>query len=328
MIFHSLTTRNWSRTYTIWIDGIQVCFKPVVDLERRIIKGGLLRKVRRLTPLASGMVALFFTIHCTNPHCITRNADPSPAHTASEKENGSTSQPRAEKSGPVQYKETGIASWYGSIRMEPEAPPLFVGVQEGCSSIQDPFNQEGEEADKPFTFEGALTANGEIYDSSKLTCAHKTLPFGTLVEVHNPKTRKKVLLRVNDRGPYAKGRILDVTRQASIVLGFLEKGVAKVNISAFDRKGRPLMVHAVEKSPLIISRSASSALPELLALNHALDTKVKAAGLLLARTKPSTSMHRVRPGLYANAGAAGNSQENLAKRQAYSHVDPFIRRWV
>jgi len=79
-------------------------------------------------------------------------------------------------------------------------------------------------------FHGKLTANGEIYDQMALTAAHKTLKFGTLLKVTNPKNGRAVIVRINDRGPYVVGRDLDLSKGAAIELGMLKKGVVKVKI--------------------------------------------------------------------------------------------------
>lgn len=93
------------------------------------------------------------------------------------------------------YDETGVASWYGD------------------------------------DFHGRKTANGEIYNMNSLTAAHRTLPMPSFVDVTNLENGKQVRLRVNDRGPYARGRIIDVSRRAAELLGFKDKGVAKVRVS-------------------------------------------------------------------------------------------------
>jgi rare lipoprotein A len=73
-------------------------------------------------------------------------------------------------------------------------------------------------------FHGRTTANGEKFDMYELTAAHKTLPFGTRVVVHNPRTGKEVVVRINDRGPYAKGRVIDLSKAAANALGFKARG--------------------------------------------------------------------------------------------------------
>ncbi len=80
-------------------------------------------------------------------------------------------------------------------------------------------------------FHGRKTANGEIYNMQALTAAHRTLPFNTIIEVENLSNGKKVRARVNDRGPFKKGRILDVSLKAAKELGLLKTGTAKVKIT-------------------------------------------------------------------------------------------------
>jgi rare lipoprotein A len=80
-------------------------------------------------------------------------------------------------------------------------------------------------------FHGKKTANGEIYNMQALTAAHRTLPFNTIIEVENLSNGKKVRVRVNDRGPFKKGRILDVSLKAAKELGLLQSGTARVKIT-------------------------------------------------------------------------------------------------
>lgn len=106
--------------------------------------------------------------------------------------NGVTYYPMESADG---YSEVGIASWYGP------------------------------------GFHGKLTANGETYNQKAMTAAHKTLPLPTLVKVENLENGKSVVVRVNDRGPYSKGRIIDLTEVAARRLGMIDKGTAKVRVS-------------------------------------------------------------------------------------------------
>lgn len=79
-------------------------------------------------------------------------------------------------------------------------------------------------------FHGRLTANGEVFDENRLTAAHPTLPLPSIVEVTNPRNGKRLKLRVNDRGPFANDRILDLSKEAARRLGTLEAGVAPVRV--------------------------------------------------------------------------------------------------
>jgi rare lipoprotein A len=99
------------------------------------------------------------------------------------------------------YDETGIGSWYG------------------------------------LPFHGRDTANGESYDMNELTAAHKTLPMPTMVRVTNLENGRSLVLRVNDRGPFVNGRIIDVSRRAAQLLGFEITGTAKVRVQAMSADG-------------------------------------------------------------------------------------------
>jgi rare lipoprotein A len=81
-----------------------------------------------------------------------------------------------------------------------------------------------------FYSEGQETASGERFDPHELTAAHPTLPFGTLLQVTNIATGKSVTVRVNDRGPFVKGRVVDVSYSAAQALGMVHSGVANVKV--------------------------------------------------------------------------------------------------
>ena len=106
------------------------------------------------------------------------------------------------------YAETGIASWYGP------------------------------------DFHGLATANGETYDMNALTAAHRTLPMPSMVRVTNLENGRQIALRVNDRGPFANNRILDVSRRAAQLLGFAQQGTARVRVEIMDAESRQLAMLA------------------------------------------------------------------------------------
>ena len=81
---------------------------------------------------------------------------------------------------------------------------------------------------------GKLTASGERFDMNALTAAHRTLPFGTIVRVTDVKSRKSVTVRINDRGPFRRGRIIDLSHEAAKKLGFVDRGTARVEITVVD----------------------------------------------------------------------------------------------
>ena len=105
-----------------------------------------------------------------------------------------------------EFDETGIASWYG------------------------------------VKFHGRKTANGEIYDMNTLTAAHRTLPMPSYVRVTNLENGRSLVVKVNDRGPFAKGRIIDMSRRGAQLLGFQKQGTAKVRVQILADKSRALAV--------------------------------------------------------------------------------------
>jgi len=94
--------------------------------------------------------------------------------------------------------------------------------------------QEGKASYYSHKFSGRSTASGEKYDPEKLTAAHRSLPFGTCVKVTNLFNDSIVIVRINDRGPFVKGRIIDVSYHAARQLEFLLMGVTKVKIEIVD----------------------------------------------------------------------------------------------
>jgi rare lipoprotein A len=84
-------------------------------------------------------------------------------------------------------------------------------------------------------FHGRLTANGERFDMGALTAAHRTLPFGTLVRVTNPRNGRSVTVRINDRGPFIAGREIDLSRAAAEEIGMIRSGHARVQLDVVAR---------------------------------------------------------------------------------------------
>ena len=87
-------------------------------------------------------------------------------------------------------------------------------------------------------YHGRTTASGVRFDMNAMTAAHRSLPFGTRVRVTNLANRRSVVLTINDRGPYAGGRIIDVSRRAAEILGMVRTGVVRVRVHAIAALGR------------------------------------------------------------------------------------------
>ena len=117
------------------------------------------------------------------------------------------------------------ALWLGGcaspLRTDPSVPdvgPITPEVEAGMASWY------GER------FQGRRTASGEAFNMNDLTAAHPSLPFGTRVRVRNLDNGREVVVRINDRGPFARGRIIDLSRAAALTLGFLQAGTARVSV--------------------------------------------------------------------------------------------------
>jgi len=102
---------------------------------------------------------------------------------------------------------------------------------------QTGYMQEGKASFYADKFEGRTTASGERYSHSKSTCAHLSLPFGTLVRVTNLTNSRTIVVRVNDRGPFVPNRIIDLSRSAAEKLDFIKAGIADVKIEVIDSEG-------------------------------------------------------------------------------------------
>ncbi len=115
---------------------------------------------------------------------------------------------------------------------------VFVLFLHGCARLtrQEPrpelsgYKATGMASYYAMKFQHRKTASGELLNNNSMTAAHKTLPFGTEVKVTNPINGKSVTVKINDRGPFVKGRIIDLTRAAFSQIANLDKGVTKVEI--------------------------------------------------------------------------------------------------
>ena len=123
------------------------------------------------------------------------------------------------------YDKTGTASWYGE------------------------------------QFQGRYTANGEVFDLNQLSAAHKTLPMPSVVEVTNLSNGRSLRLRVNDRGPFADGRIIDVSRRAAQLLGFENAGTAPVRVTILPRRSiaaAEQVIRASGQNPAVLAEAIAA----------------------------------------------------------------------
>ncbi|GAB4153303.1 MAG: hypothetical protein Tsb0016_25790 [Sphingomonadales bacterium] len=194
------------------------------------------------------------------------------------------------------YREVGMASWYG---------PGFHGRQ---------------------------TANGERYNMNALTAAHRTLPMPSFVRVTNLANGRSLVLRVNDRGPFAKGRIIDVSRRAAQLLGFEKAGVTRVQVVRVTPDGQPLpqartaIAQAQAQAPtapqqrgVFVQLIALSDLNRALALLSTLEPRQEAS--VDEVLVDGRRVYRVRFGPY---GDIGEAQLRLADAQRAGYPEARI----
>ena len=165
-------------------------------------------------------------------------------------------------------------------------------------------------------------------DGDLLTCAHRTLPFGTYLAIQNLDNGRQVIARVNDRGPFVRGRIVDVSRQAAKELGFLEQGRARVSIRAVEQDGSPSSRWtAVDLSnPFTIQVAALSDPANIESLTRELQVSVGPVTIQNATTRDGRVVKRIRVGVYVSMDEAEKAAELVIKRFGARGVDPFITR--
>jgi len=170
------------------------------------------------------------------------------------------------------YVETGIASWYGP------------------------------------KFHGRPTANGEIFDMNKLSAAHRTLPLPSMVRVTHLENGRSMKLRVNDRGPFAHGRIIDISRRGAQLLGFHKQGTARVRVEIIADESRRLAASmrggptlAANESPITVAR-----LPKAEVTSQALSPPPSAVAATLA---PVESAPLAVPGRGEQVAMTGSGSE-------------------
>lgn len=193
------------------------------------------------------------------------------------------------------YVEFGKASWYGG-------------------------NNDG--------FAGNLTANQEIYDPSALTCAHRTLPFGTLVHVENLTNDKCVILRVNDRGPFINGRILDISHRAAQELGILDSGTTDIRLHTVNKKGRPISINlaVVQGNPYTIQVASLSNPLNIDRLSRELNNMFGTKVNRVNQNLNGISITRFMVGTFYSLEEAENGYRKLNKFCKKYDLKPFITR--
>jgi rare lipoprotein A len=115
------------------------------------------------------------------------------------------------------------------------------------------FEQEGLASWYGGKFQGRQTASGEVFDTNQFTAAHKSLPFGTIVKVTSLESGQTTVVRINDRGPFIPGRIIDLSRAAAAAIGLAGQGVARVRIETLPPDSPEAVGISVGSTPRIYS---------------------------------------------------------------------------
>ncbi|RMF98294.1 MAG: septal ring lytic transglycosylase RlpA family protein [Candidatus Schekmanbacteria bacterium] len=173
------------------------------------------------------------------------------------------------KVSKVTYRERGIASWYGK------------------------------------KFHGRLTASGEVYDMYGISAAHKTLPLGTVCKVTNLRNGRSIVLRINDRGPFVKGRIIDLSYGAAKKLGFAKEGLTEVLIEANVKKKRWIGDYSIQVGSFIYKKNA-------VRLKNKLAKKYGSAFIEKYNDGKNT-YYRVKVGHFKTPNSANNVMKKLSK---------------
>ncbi len=127
----------------------------------------------------------------------------------------------------------------------------FFSSSHGQASCDSLYWEKGLASYYGHQFHGRQTANGERFDQMGLTAAHRTLPFGSIVRVTNRTNYQSVLVRINDRGPYNKRRIIDLSKGAAIKIGLIDKGVGEVLLECIydPSHSKPTITNKIDTMP-------------------------------------------------------------------------------
>ncbi len=182
---------------------------------------------------------------------------------------------------PVGYVERGEASWYGP------------------------------------GFHGNKTANGETYDMHQLTAAHRTLPLGSVVKVRSLTNGSEVMVRINDRGPFARGRILDLSLAGAQALGMVGNGTDRVEIRVIEYLG------SGNQAPLRVQLASFSELERARAMLTQLEISHFNGRIVQTEERGGGARYRVQAGYFHSEEQAEAAARRLG---ALFHLDPLIVR--
>lgn len=205
-----------------------------------------------------------------------------------------------------------IPVWEPLSRQGNKSPYRVRGVEYHLADVSQGFSETGIASWYGLKFHGELTSNGEIYNMYAMSAAHKHLPIPSYVRVTNLDNNRSVVVRINDRGPFHQGRVIDLSYAAATKLGYAKKGTARVRVDIIqpenlnaDSASQPLKVdrvlHFIQVAAFSQKKSAERVLAQLNAIST-LPTKFLASQQLEGR-----SIFRVRLGPFASKAQADSA---------------------
>lgn len=235
--------------------------------------------------MGSALSALLYAVAACAPHRVPQ---PAPVPSSGPPPSGTPAggRPAGRAPGgpptpvPANYSEEGVASWYG------------------------------------VPYHGRRAANGEIYDMYKLTAAHRTLPFDTVVRVINKKNGKQVDVRITDRGPFVEGRIIDLSLGAARLLDMVGMGIAPVRLTLVSSPGNPLVGLFTVQVGAFLSRDNAERLRRQMEERYSF-------AVIQEYDAPQGLFYRVRVGKLTSEDAANSFAGELREKE---HVQPFVVR--
>jgi len=217
----------------------------------------------------------------------------------------------------------------------------------GSISAQQVYVQYGEASFYANKFQGRPTASGEKFKQNLLTAAHLTLPFGTMVKVTNLENNRTVTVRINDRGPFVQGRIIDLTTRAAKQLDFIEQGVVRVKVEVLPGNNEtkpepssgpvpapapppttnqpPREFFKVEASPVkaqgyFVQIASFAQLDNMMRIQQSLTAPQRGKMLVEVAVVNKTKVYRVLLGPYKQESQAQSTRQRLSK----DYPDAFV----
>jgi rare lipoprotein A len=185
------------------------------------------------------------------------------------------------------------------------------------------WTQAGQASFYSGRWHGGPTASGEVYDQNSLTAAHKTLPMNTLVEVTRPDTGAKVIVRINNRGPYVRGRVIDLSKEAAKRLNMVNMGVAKVSLRILPGKNTGALEEAMAVRDAAIAKEKNDYTLTLASFESKADAKrfrermlaVKVEDAIVKRVRQQDGVkYRVEIDGFSSEDAARQKRDELSEK--------------